>query len=83
MNKENKKYNGWTNRETWNVAMFINNEENLYKTSRHFKNYRDFIFATGLYNQKTMDGIAWDDPLINHNEMNEMLREQHINNKDY
>jgi hypothetical protein len=30
-----------------------------------------------------MDGIAWDDPLINHNEMNEMLREQHINNKDY
>lgn len=80
MNKETKKYNGWTNRETWNVALFINGDENLHKTSRHFKNYRDFIFATGLHDKKTMDGIAWDDPLINHDEMNQMLKDQYIKN---
>jgi len=77
---KSKKYNGWTNRETWNVALYINNEENLYKTSRHFTNYRDFLFATGLHDQKTPDGVAWDDPLINHAEMNQMLKDQYINN---
>ena len=80
MNKETKNYNGWPNRETWNVALFINGDESLYKTSRHFKNYRDFIFATGLHDQKTPDGIAWDDPLIKRTRMNQMLKDQYLKN---
>lgn len=27
---EDKKYNGWTNYETWNVALWLDNEEGSY-----------------------------------------------------
>lgn len=83
METKSKKYNGWTNYETWNVALWIGGDEALYKTSRNFKSYKAFISETGLYDQKTMEGTAWNDPLINHAEMDEMLAEQHIDNKDY
>lgn len=31
---ENKKYNGWTNFETWQVALNIDNDEGVYHMSR-------------------------------------------------
>ena len=29
-----EKYNGWTNYETWNVALWIDNDEGMYYTAR-------------------------------------------------
>jgi len=48
-------YNGWANYETWNVARWIQNNENWYLIARDMDNYDEFVdlmndcgvFATG------------------------------------
>lgn len=34
METASKTYNGWTNHETWNVALWLNNDEALYNAYR-------------------------------------------------
>lgn len=54
---EDTKYSGWANYETWNVALYINNESNLYFAAREFakdwfapkpKHKRTYL-ANGIY----------------------------------
>ena len=33
---KDQEYNGWTNWETWNVALWADNEEETYKTKQRF-----------------------------------------------
>ena len=76
-------YNGWKNRQTWNVALWINNDEGLYRAAVSFvKNrptseapYLDFIAEMGLENEATPDGIAWDDGDLDLVALDEMMRE--------
>ncbi len=46
----NQEYNGWTNWETWNVALWIDNEEFTYKESRKLtrKRSHDRYFASSV-----------------------------------
>ena len=37
------KFNGWSNYETWNVALWIQNTEEIYNIAKQFDNYKDFI----------------------------------------
>jgi hypothetical protein len=76
-------YNGWKNRQTWNVALWINNDEGLYRAAVNFLRnrptseapYLDFIAEAGLENATTPDGVAWDDVGLDLVALDEMMRE--------
>ena len=61
-------YNGWTNYETWNVALWINNEEGLYELARDCGDYETFVELVG--NATTGDGVRFNDPRVNVIEIN-------------
>jgi hypothetical protein len=70
-------YNGWTNYETWNVALWIQNDEGLYNLARLYSSYSALMFTLfeecGL--KETPDGVKFNDPKINRIEMNQMLQD--------
>jgi hypothetical protein len=81
-------YNGWANYETWNASLWIGNDEFLYNTAKACVTYREGLETPwdkfvrcmcegqiGRMLCKTGDGVAWDDPAIDADEMNEMLWE--------
>ena len=69
-------YNGWTNYQTWNVALYIQNEYNLYLESLRHTSYIEMIpFLQMMMGDKTPDGVRWDDIELDTNELDEMLNE--------
>ena len=68
-------YNGWTNYHTWNVSLYIQNEYELYRTARGCDTYQDFLNWSGLEGSVTPDGVSWTDPVLNIDELNEMISE--------
>ena len=69
-------YEGWDNRETWNVALWINNDEFYYNLALGCDDYDQFIELVA--SDETCDGIAWNDPLIDKESLDDMIEE----NKD-
>ena len=69
-------YNGWTNYETWNAALWIGSDEGLYDIARRALDWSHLlqIFANNGIDH-TGDNVRWDDPKINACEMDEMLEE--------
>ncbi len=65
-------YNGWTNYETWNVALWIQNDESLYKIARRYDDYLKFVKHV-WFDAKTPDGVSYTDPKLDWDELNEMM----------
>ena len=69
------KYNGWHDWTTWNVALWIRNEETIYNIAKDCNDYIDFLFEMqamcGFYS--TPDGADYGE--ANLDEMNELIKE--------
>jgi hypothetical protein len=64
-------YNGWQNYETWNVALWLQNDQNLYNLAREVDNYLDTVEVLADCGvTKTPDGVAYNDPKVNHIQLN-------------
>ena len=71
-------YNGWTNYETWNVALWLGNDEGLYHLAQQWAEhgYKSLSHQLEeLYGAVTPDGVYWKHADLNINELNEMLAE--------
>lgn len=75
-----KTFNGWSNYETWNVSLFINNDWIAYERARGFMvdykgraPFQDFTDSYGFIS--TPDGVLFNDPKLSKRELNSMMRE--------
>ena len=92
MSKDDTTYNGWKNYETWNVALWINNDEGLYHWAKDYRRYKDFITALrelGANGNKapsityeTPDGVAWLDSGLDYDRLDSMLAELRDEDED-
>lgn len=73
---ERADYNGWANYETWNVALWIQNDMTTYNMARGYLSYDALIpRLEGLWGQMTPDGVRWMDGLIDTDELDEMIQD--------
>ncbi len=77
--KTDNTYNGWKNYETWNVALWIGNDEGLYRLAKEAGSYQSFRATMremgSLGGTETPDGVAYNDARVDTAAINEMIGE--------
>ena len=80
-------YNGWANYQTWNVSLWIQNDEFLYNTAKACVEFAEgetpwnkfqrcmMDGQIGRYLNQTPDGVEWNDDSIDADAINEMISE--------
>jgi hypothetical protein len=74
-NLTDTEYNGWTNYETWNVALWIQNHQGLYDIARHCEDYSEFVASIEELISETPDGVSFTSDKLNHHELNEVFED--------
>jgi len=70
-------YNGWKNRATWNVSLWLGNDEGIYRLSRRFVSYKDLANELEeLGSLETPDGVSWKDPDLDTYALDEWLTDE-------
>ena len=81
-----KEYNGWTNWETWNVLIWLDNDENLYKIKQSFvrrnehkQNFEILVksFLIDMFPSGTQDMTAEEMSAVNYQEIAEAWQEEY------
>jgi len=70
-----EKYNGWNDWTTWNVALWIRNDQTYYNIAKDCKDYMDFLYEMQymIGSFATPDGADWGEANIE--ELNEVISE--------
>ena len=68
-----EKYNGWSDWTTWNVALWIRNDQTYYNIATECKDYMDFLYEMQymIGSFATPDGADWGEANIE--ELNEVI----------
>ena len=80
-------YNGWPNRQTWNVALWIGNDEGLYHLAKEcvrqtladdenaspYAAFVDNLRDSGI--TETPDHVAYNDSSLDTDELDSMMRD--------
>lgn len=67
-------FNGWANYETWNVSLWIQNDEVFYSDAKESKTYKDFVACVESYGSTiTPDEVSWNDPALDIDALNEVI----------
>jgi len=69
-------YNGWTNYETWNVALYMDNDEESYKIALSSKDYEEYRRKQNLRGEPlTGDYVSLFHDSLNIKELDEKITE--------
>jgi hypothetical protein len=84
-NSGEPEYNGWKNRQTWNVSMWLNNDYGIYMAAVKFMekrkhpkanaHYARFIKEQGLADERTPDRIKWLGNSLDYKALDDMMKE--------
>lgn len=70
-------YNGWANYQTWNVILWLSNDEGLHTFAAQCDDYEHFkecireVYPEAKIAFETPDGVAWNDSGVDDHEMSE------------
>jgi len=69
-------YNGWTNKKTWNVALWIGNDQMMHEIANEQGSYQNFVQWLADFDLfETPDGVKYSDKEIDVAQLNNDLFE--------
>ena len=69
-------YNGHKNYETWNVALWINNDQGFYALAQEFNTYYELlIYLQNNSIDETPDGVDFEHDALDYAALNELVKE--------
>ena len=77
------KFQGSTNYETWNISLWIDNDDDIRKLAIKSISFFDFVlkYFNTFYEMQTNDGISFFDYRVNVDELDEKIKELRL--EDY